>query len=263
MYYKAKWVKRGLLIFILFLFFSRLVLASSEIYRDRFGIWYKIKKGESFADISRKFHIKVKDIMRANNLYKMEDIMDGELIYIPLEEKDIKRYGKYPFIGDEAFSDDSNKKKFDFIWPTNGLVTWILEMRGGRLHYGVDIAAPIGTWIRAAKSGVVRYAGWVVGYGNLVIVQHDRFFETRYAHCSKLLVKKGDKVRKGEVIALVGSTGRSSGPHLHFEIRYMDIPLQPVHFLQPIARYFRLKYPNLAEHRSLIEAQREKLEAKR
>ena len=230
-----------------------------KIYRDRFGIWYKFQKGDTLRKVSYKFHVKLSIIVDTNNIYKASDIDEGEFIFIPMDEKTLVKYNRYPFINKGAFVD----KKFDFVWPTKGLVTWVLERRGRSLHYGVDVAARIGTWIRASKEGIVRFAGWVSGYGRLVIVQHDRFFETRYAHCSRLLVKKGDKVHKGEIIALVGSTGRSSGPHLHFEIRYMDIPLQPVHFLKPVAKYFRLKYPNLAEHRSFIDAQKEVLESKR
>jgi murein DD-endopeptidase MepM/ murein hydrolase activator NlpD len=86
-------------------------------------------------------------------------------------------------------------------------------------HEGIDFMAPTGTPIFAAAAGVVTNAAYHVGYGNLVEIEHDQKTTTRYAHASKLLVKQGDVVRLGQVVALVGSTGRSTGPHLHFEVR--------------------------------------------
>jgi len=88
-----------------------------------------------------------------------------------------------------------------------------------RLHGGIDFAAPTGTPIRAAKDGEVLFAGKRGGYGNTVVIDHGGKTETLYAHASELLVKPGEKVRAGDQIAKVGSTGKSTGPHLHFEIR--------------------------------------------
>ena len=96
-----------------------------------------------------------------------------------------------------------------------------------RAHNGMDIAAPEGTDIRAVRDGVVRHAGVSPSYGNFIIVDHGDGLETRYAHCSKLMVETGDKVRAGERIAAVGSTGRSTGPHLHLEVRQDGKPLDP------------------------------------
>lgn len=85
-------------------------------------------------------------------------------------------------------------------------------------HFGVDIAGPTGTPIRTSADGVVRIASWQAGYGNLVLIQHDFGFSTRYGHNSKLLVKPGDRVKRGQIIAHMGQTGRASGPHCHYEI---------------------------------------------
>ncbi len=85
-------------------------------------------------------------------------------------------------------------------------------------HFGLDIAGPTGTPIKATADGVVRIASWQSGYGNLVLIQHDFGFSTRYGHNSKMMVKAGDKVKRGQVIALMGQTGRASGPHCHYEI---------------------------------------------
>jgi murein DD-endopeptidase MepM/ murein hydrolase activator NlpD len=96
-----------------------------------------------------------------------------------------------------------------------------------RRHDGVDIAAPVGTPIRAPKDGVVRFAGDRGGYGNVVYLDHGDGTESRYAHCDALAVRAGQVVRSGDVIASVGSTGRSTGPHLHLELRANGAALDP------------------------------------
>ncbi len=106
-----------------------------------------------------------------------------------------------------------------YIWPARGVLTSGYGPRWGRMHRGIDIAAPTGTPIHAAASGEVTVAGWNSGgYGNLVEIRHPDGSMTRYAHNSKLLVRKGDRVEQGQQVALMGSTGFSTGPHLHFEI---------------------------------------------
>jgi murein DD-endopeptidase MepM/ murein hydrolase activator NlpD len=106
-----------------------------------------------------------------------------------------------------------------YIWPARGVLTSGYGPRWGRMHRGIDIAAPTGTPIHAAASGEVISAGWNSGgYGNLVEIRHPDGSMTRYAHNSKLLVRKGDRVEQGQQVALMGSTGFSTGPHLHFEV---------------------------------------------
>jgi len=103
--------------------------------------------------------------------------------------------------------------------------------RWGRMHTGVDFAAPTGTKIYASDGGTVVFSGWKGQLGYLVVIDHGSLFETYYGHCSKLLVNAGDKVYQGQNIALVGSTGYSTGSHLHFEVRYLDRPQNPLDFL--------------------------------
>jgi hypothetical protein len=106
-----------------------------------------------------------------------------------------------------------------FIWPVRGTLTgYFGEDRGGRRHSGLDIAAPTGTAVRAAASGRVTIRGWVSGYGNYICVAH-RITTSCYAHLSSYKTTLGARVRQGQVIGAVGSTGNSTGPHLHFEIR--------------------------------------------
>ena len=104
-------------------------------------------------------------------------------------------------------------------------------MRWGTLHTGVDLAAPMGSKIYASDGGTVTFAGWKGSYGYLVIISHGGLFETYYAHCSKILVSVGENVYQGQNIALVGSTGYSTGPHCHFEVRYNGTPNNPLNYL--------------------------------
>ena len=117
------------------------------------------------------------------------------------------------------------------IWPVNGAFTSPFGMRWGRLHAGIDIAAPTGTPIRAADSGSVRLAGTMGGYGNYTCIQHTGSLSTCYAHQSSIGVSTGQGVRQGQVIGTVGNTGNSTGPHLHFETRINGSPVNPMGYL--------------------------------
>ena len=119
-----------------------------------------------------------------------------------------------------------------FSNPTRGRLTSKFGMRWGKKHTGIDIASSRGTPIYAADAGKVSFSGWKGSYGNLVIIDHENGYQTYYAHNSKNLVKKGDRVYKGQKIAEMGSTGRSTGTHLHFEVRKNDVPLNPQNFVK-------------------------------
>ena len=106
-------------------------------------------------------------------------------------------------------------------------------LKQNRMHTGIDIAAPNGVSIVAANTGTVIFSGWQDGYGNTVILDHGGEITTLYAHCSRLLVKSGQDVAAGEVIAKVGSTGLSTGPHLHFEVRKNGEPVDPLDYVSP------------------------------
>lgn len=118
-----------------------------------------------------------------------------------------------------------------FIYPTRGRLSSPFGMRWGRMHNGIDLAAPKGTNIVAADGGTVISAGWEGGLGYCVRINHGGNRVSVYGHCSKLLVKAGAKVYKGQSIAKVGSTGNSTGPHLHFEIRIKGSPVNPLKYL--------------------------------
>ncbi len=131
---------------------------------------------------------------------------------------------------------DSNEylpSAFDgYIWPAQGMLTSGYGWRWGRLHNGIDIAAPIGTPIFAAASGKVVGAGWHSGYGNVIKLEHLDGSLTLYAHTNRIMVEHGQQVHQGEQIAEMGSTGNSTGSHLHFEIHTKeDRVIDPVALL--------------------------------
>lgn len=121
-----------------------------------------------------------------------------------------------------------------FLWPARGPITsgfgWRIDpfIRHRALHTGIDIAAPMGTPVEAAENGTVLYVGWMTGYGNVVVLDHGNGVSTVYAHLSSYLVHVGESVSRGQVIARVGSTGWSTGPHLHFEVRQDGQPVDPL-----------------------------------
>lgn len=99
-----------------------------------------------------------------------------------------------------------------------------------RFHQGMDFSAPIGTDIFATGNGTIIFSGWKQGYGETVEVDHGFGYKTRYAHCYKILARKGQRVKRGDVIALVGNTGKSTGPHVHYEVHYNGKPIDPRNF---------------------------------
>lgn len=123
-------------------------------------------------------------------------------------------------------------EELDFEKPLKeGIITSRYGWRSMGYHYGLDIAAPTGTPIYACERGVVTYAAWLGNYGYIVKIQHAGGYETYYAHCSKIFASVGDIVEKGDMIAYVGSTGRSTGPHVHLEVRYNGTTLDPEVFV--------------------------------
>ncbi len=118
-----------------------------------------------------------------------------------------------------------------FIWPCQGAVVSGFGMRWGRMHEGIDIACAYGVPVHAAAPGTVIYAGWMQGYGNLVVLDHGNGLSTAYAHASAILVSLGQSVGQGDEVSLVGATGHATGPHLHFEVRVNGVAVDPLSYL--------------------------------
>ncbi|MCT4643066.1 MAG: M23 family metallopeptidase [Bacteriovoracaceae bacterium] len=121
-----------------------------------------------------------------------------------------------------------------FIWPVPATkkISSYFGLRKGRHHDGIDIPSTTGSHIIATHKGKVSFSGWMRGYGKIIVLEHPGKYHTVYAHNSKNFVKKGQKVTQGQVIAKIGNTGRSTGPHLHFEIRKNNQVINPMIFFK-------------------------------
>ena len=123
-------------------------------------------------------------------------------------------------------------------WPVNGRLMGGYGQRSdpfsgeGAMHTGIDISAPAGTAVKATADGVVVHSNWNGGYGRCVIVDHGNGYQTWYAHLSRMDVMEGQEIRQGETLGLVGTTGRATGPHLHYEVRIHSTPVNPYRFMQ-------------------------------
>ena len=136
--------------------------------------------------------------------------------------------------GASSFLGDDTPVTTPTGWPTNGFISsgYGLRWNGAEFHQGIDIAAEMGTPIVATADGVVTLAGWNAGgYGNMVDIDHGSGVSTRYGHASAVVVTPGQRVRRGQIIAYVGSTGHSTGPHLHYEVRLSGQPVNPSSYL--------------------------------
>ncbi|MDM8566696.1 M23 family metallopeptidase [Candidatus Halobeggiatoa sp. HSG11] len=159
------------------------------------------------------------------------DKIAGKSIPSPSKTKRVIKLVSKKFLQKYRFRTKSLPKN----WPLKqGRVSSGYGKRWRRMHRGIDIAAKRGTPIFAVEDGVVVRAKRVRGYGNLVEIKHSNIYSTRYGHNSKNLVKAGDIVKRGQKIALVGSTGRSTGPHVHFEIRQSKVAINPIKYLGAI-----------------------------
>lgn len=188
---------------------------------------HTLKKGETLERIARRYQLDRHKLETLNGWKKAEEknLSQHEVIYLSAPRGFLKAYTE---IQKTVYTLPPVTK---FIWPVHGRLSSPFGERHGAPHYGIDIAAPMGTPIKSSATGRVIYSGQEHGYGKLVIVYHGAGYSTIYAHASKLLAKKGDWIKRGQIIALVGSTGRSTGPHLHYEIRKRTDPLDPEQYL--------------------------------
>ncbi len=184
------------------------------------SIVHKVKKGEALTIIARKYGTDVDTIRRANNLH-------GDRIYA----------GQELVIRNFSSTGPLKLKKGAFIWPVMGRISsnfgWRTHpiRKSQEFHNGLDIAVQTGTAVKAAASGTVVKSGWMTGFGRTIVIDHGNNIETLYAHNSRLLVSVGTKVKTGQKIALAGSTGLSTGSHLHFGVLLNGKPINPADYL--------------------------------
>ena len=238
--------KLPIIIFLLFVFVS---------CAAPFGVYHKVKKNETLYSIAKLYGTSVDKIEKNNNIADAKKIMPGDYIFVPGVAAPLDTNGKASAAPSNAKKEehrDAKKsaeksapkskepapikaepaKQGKYIWPAKGVVTSKFGVRWGKNHSGIDIGCPEGTPIYAAAAGKVVFVGEKSGYGLLVIIAHSNGSSfTIYAHNSKNLVKEHAEVKQGEKIALVGQTGRATGPHLHFEIRIESKAVDPLLYL--------------------------------
>ncbi|MCF8008892.1 MAG: peptidoglycan DD-metalloendopeptidase family protein [Halanaerobiales bacterium] len=186
------------------------------------NIIHEVQPGDALYNIARKYGVDIDTIKGANNL-KTDRIIVGQNLVIPFEQR--INNGKF------------NLQKGAFIWPITGRITsyfgWRSDpiSRSSDLHQGLDIASPVGKQVQAASSGKVVKSGWMSGFGKTLVIDHGDGVETLYAHNSSLLVRVGEKVHTGQIISRAGSTGKSTGSHLHFAVLVNDKPVDPMQYL--------------------------------
>ncbi|MEW6448378.1 MAG: M23 family metallopeptidase [Bacillota bacterium] len=194
-----------------------LIYAGQYIVIPAGGLIHRVMQGDTLWDLALRYDVALEELLSTNNLNADEPLMVGTELLIPVSLP-------------EAALEGSGERDL-FTWPVLGPITSPFGVRDGRLHEGLDIAADTGTPVRAAAEGRVVYAGPAGTYGLLIILTHPGGWATYYAHCDRIEVATGQAVSAGELIGAVGSTGRSTGPHLHFEARLDGTPLDPAAFL--------------------------------
>jgi len=178
------------------------------------GVKHTVVKGDTLVSVAKKYNGDIGEIMAYNSIKEGDSLAVGSIIIIPDGEVEISSPSYY------AGSSSSDLKEYSgyYMRPIAGGV----KTQGLHGHNAVDLAAPEGTSIMAAAEGeviIVKSGGWNGGYGNYVVIKHPNGTQTLYAHNSKNNVSVGQYVSQGEVIGFIGSTGKSTGPHVHFEVR--------------------------------------------
>lgn len=195
------------------------------------GALHVITSGDTLGSIAAKYKVTVDDIVNypGNNLASADaQLTIATKIVIPNGVKEFVNQQAVAYTGGAAPA-DAKIGGGNFVWPTSGSINQ--RFWGG--HAAIDIGAWTGAPVKAADGGYVALAagGWNAGYGNHVIIDHGNGFSTLYAHLNSIFVKPGESVAAGQQIGSVGNTGNSTGPHLHFEIRYQGVPRNPLSYL--------------------------------
>jgi len=208
---------------------------------------YKVRSKDTLYSIGRRFGVSYKTLARNNHIRYPYTIYAGQRIYLkgvaprsralpvakhqykPSRAKKVVKKSKKHSAKDHT---RTNIKSVHLRWPVKGVLTSPFGRRGSRMHDGIDIGAKEGTAVHASAAGTVVYSDHrLTGYGRLIIIRHRHDLFTAYAHNQRNLVRKGDRVQAGDVIARVGHTGRATGPHLHFEVRRGPTPVDPLAYL--------------------------------
>jgi murein DD-endopeptidase MepM/ murein hydrolase activator NlpD len=189
------------------------------------GVYHTVVAKDTIESIAKQYKAKPADIIayKGNNLNpKNPAITVGQKLIVPGGSKPIPQ--KMVTIYSGPIPAGASRGSGRFVWPTSGKITQSFKP----YHRALDIAGWTGAQVKAADSGYVVASGWSnEGYGNYVVIDHRNGFQTLYGHLSRIFVRAGESVGKGALIGLMGSTGNSTGPHLHFEIRQRGVQINP------------------------------------
>lgn len=193
------------------------------------GFLYTVREGDSLYAIGQRVGVGHETLRRANRITDPTRLQIGTRIWIPGKRGSLATQGDHA--RSNARTEAAKEARLKFGWPLKGRLTSRFGMRNGRPHEGIDLAAPRGTPVRAAEAGKVIHSGRLGSYGRVVILKHAGHYRTVYAHAQRTIVARGEFVEQGQQIATVGSTGRSTGYHLHFEVRRRETPRDPMLYL--------------------------------
>ena len=239
------------LLSVVFLFFVLLGLSPAAPLKK--GVYHFVARGVTLYQISLAYKIPIAKILEANGLSSPSALKAGQKLFIPgatavlrvkpsaplspKERQDLEtsleneeRTPAPDFPGPvEKEKPPWYGKELDLIWPIQGRINSPYGPRGNKFHAGIDLASPSYQEVRAAMDGEVILARIsATGYGNVVVLRHSPGLSTIYGHMSVIIAREGESVKQGQAIGGVGSTGRSTGPHLHFELRHNGKPLDPM-----------------------------------
>lgn len=196
-----------------------------------------VERGDTLWELAQRYDTSVNTLVEMNDIANPNHLRVGQRLEVPVIHAEAGDTPE-PVIRVAATSSAASLASRGgsgsgaFIWPLQGVITSRFGNRASGSHHGLDIAAPTGTIARAAKAGLITFAGWYSSiYGNCVVIDHGNNQETWYAHASEVLVQKGERVASGEPVIQVGSTGYTTGPHLHFEIRINSKAVNPENYL--------------------------------
>lgn len=196
--------------------------------REAMAKVYTARSGDTIDSVARYFHVSEAQLRQLNGYSRFQTrLRPGSRVHLPESVSDLRQK--------HAEMRETPKQAYRFDgpihWPVHGVITSPFGKRWGRVHDGIDIGVPEGTAIRAATDGEVAFSAFHGAYGNVVILRHKGGMMTVYAHTRRILVRQGERVRGGQIIAQAGATGRATGPHLHFEVRKGATPQNPLRFL--------------------------------
>ena len=231
-------------LFLFLFFFLPLIFSNGCAPRAVFspqkrslGLYHVVKSGENLFRIGKAYDVPYQELARINRISDPHQIHVGQRIFIPNATRQLPVEIITPSeatLEQPSPADQQERAREGFIWPVKGSITSKFGHRGQTFHDGIDISVQEGSPIVAAEEGEVIYRDELRGYGNLIIIRHARGLVSVYSHNKRNLVHDGQKVARGEVIGEVGSTGRVTAPHLHFEIRKDNVARDPLHYLPPL-----------------------------